>query len=196
MRHERDAVNTKNVVRGSIGIALLAAGVGCGSMAPYQAPTSGPTAKLIVRASIGPVTKFKIVSYSNAQNCTGGELVASEASGANESLTALLKAGQMSTLSFQAAVGSAHCEVTASFLPRAGHAYALSAAERGGRCGLVIDDITSGKVAEPTYVPRTAQGGGCAVHPGLEQAMLARVPASKKPAGKSLDDFKALLPAK
>lgn len=192
-------MKVKTVMLAGIGIVVLAAGVGCVSTTPpYQAPTSGPMAKLHIRASIGPITQFKVVSYSNAQNCTGGELIASEETGKHGAMSAVLKAGQMATLSFRSTVGGAHCEVMASFLPRAGRSYAMVAMEQGGRCGVTIDDITAGKVAEPTYVPRAAQGVGCTVHPGLEQAMLARVSAgtTSKAPGSSLDDFKALLPGK
>lgn len=185
-------MNVKHLMAGAVATALLAACAGGTQVvAPYRAPTSGATAKMIVRASVGPATRFQLVSFSDAQHCTGGQLVASQADLVGDVAFAQLKAGQMATLSFHTLAGM-QCEVIASFLPRAGRTYLLGAVDRGGRCGMQIDDITAGKMPEATFVSRTPQRGGCVAQNNLEKIMLAQVPANAK--APSLDDFKDILP--
>lgn len=189
-------MKVKTMMAGGIATALLAACAGGARVvAPYRGPTSGPSAKLIVKASVGPVAHFQLVSFSDAQNCTGAQLVATQADLVGGVTFALLKAGQMSTLSFRT-IGGMQCEVIASFLPRAGRTYVLGAVDRGGRCGIQLDDISAGKVAEATFVSRMPQRGACVAQPNLEKIMLTQAPASGKTAAPTLDDFKDILPGK
>lgn len=189
-------MNVNTVVMGTIATVLLAACAGGPQVvAPYRAPTSGATAKLIVKASVGPVARFQLLSFSDAQHCTGAQLVATQADLVGDVTFALLRAGQMSTLSLRT-TGGMQCEVIASFLPRAGRTYLLGAVDRGGRCGIQLDDITADKAAEGSFVPRTPQRGGCVAQSNLEKIMLTQAPASGKTAAPSLDDFKDILPGK
>jgi hypothetical protein len=187
----------KNLIAGAIATALLAACAGATQVAaPYRAPVSGATAKLIVKASVGAATRFQLVSFSDAQHCTGGQLIATQADLVGDVTFALLKADQMSTLSFHTVAGM-QCEVIGSFLPRAGRTYLLGAVDRGGRCGIQLDDISGGgKAPEATFVSRTAQRGGCVAQANLEKTMLAQAPANGKAAAATFDDFKDILPGK
>jgi hypothetical protein len=189
-------MKVNDVMMGGIATALLAACAGGSQLvAPYRAPTAGATAKLIVEASVGPAVHFQLVSFSDAQHCTGGQLLATQADLVGDATFALLKAGHMSTLSFRTTAGM-QCEVIGSFLPRAGRTYLLGAVDRGGRCGIQLDDITAGKAAETTFVSRTPQRGGCVAQNNLEKIMLAQAPSNGKAVAPSLDDFKDILPGK
>lgn len=73
-------MNVITVTMACIAFALLAAcAAGTQVATPYRAPTSGATAKLIVKASVGPVARFQLVSFGDAQHCSGGQLVATTA---------------------------------------------------------------------------------------------------------------------
>lgn len=189
-------MNVNTVTMACIAVALLAAcAAGTQVATPYRAPASGATAKLIVKASVGPVARFQLVSFSDAQHCTGGQLVATQADLVGGVTFALLKAGQMSTLSFRTIAGM-QCEVIGSFLPRAGRTYLLGAVDQGGRCGIQLDDITVNKAPEASFVSRTPQRGGCVAQDNLEKRMLTQVTANAKSSTPSLDDFKDILPGK
>lgn len=177
--------------------ALLLSACAAHQLRPYQAPTVGPTATLSIEALVGAGMPYTVLAFADAQACNDPQPIASNsgsaatASAPPTGAALTIGAGQLATLAVR--MGSAaRCEVIVSFVPRAGHSYRLSVDQQQLRCGLGIDDVSGGVRVAEALERRTARFGACIAQPGLEQLLLARAPST--PRGRSLDDFKNLLP--
>lgn len=178
--------------------------VGCVTSHPYLAPTGGDTAKLIFKPRIGQYVKYNFFTFDDAQACANPKILASNVDAKNAStatVSTAIRSGRLSSFLFRThSVGT--CEIAASFYPQVGHSYLLTGIQEGGRCGLLIDDVTdiNNPRPEKSYVSRkiSSWDGKCLPIPLTTQTDTS-VSGTKNPGkepSRGLEDFKDLLPNK
>lgn len=186
-------------------IALLA---GCVTAEPtatavrHVAPTSGPTARLLVRASVPPGDLYGVYVHDDALACTGPR-IAGAGSATRQPAATALAAGQLTTLDFMLFKPSrTACIVRWSFTPEAGKTYLLTGLGNAAGCTARVLDATDPDAIKPVAqaVRRNNATRACM---GLDEA---RAAAANAPVGGQVggdavlrpgatgDDLKGLLP--
>lgn len=148
--------------------ALLVAG--CATPPPakplprYVAPTSGATAKLVMRGDVrGGV--YGVVAYDDAENCTGLRMVGTGSVGRNPPSTTLA-ADRLTTLAYMFVRNEPKqaCVVRWSFKPMPGKTYLVSgtAGETGCGSARLIDATDPDQMREePSALRRNVAANAC-----------------------------------
>jgi hypothetical protein len=134
-------------------LLLLAA---CAGPAPtntppmsYVVPTSGATARLLVRASVPSGDRFGIYVHEDAVDCKRPRLAGSGNASSQPAAT-MLAAGQLATIDFVLfKPGKQQCVVRWSFTPEAGRSYVVSALGAAAGCNVRVLDATDPDAIKP-----------------------------------------------
>lgn len=182
-----------------IAIAALSALSGCVTPAPsrtppYVAPTSGPTAKLVMRSSNLPPTEgYGIYVYEDAGNCKGPR-TAGMGNASRSPTTVALAAGALTTVDFLLVKPSKTekpqvCLLRWSFVPEAGKSYLVHGTSTSAGCTARLLDATNPDAMRVPAgaVRRNIQGQVC--------VPMARAQAAAQALGGQSDGAAVLRPA-
>jgi hypothetical protein len=150
---------------------LLAAALGLAACATptkpvpkYVSPTSGPTAKLVMRGNVPQGDLFGVFVYDDSEKCTGSRL-AGTGNNARNPVSTTLAASQVTTVEFYLLKPNRqYCNVRWSFTPVAGKTYLLSgAALTANACGARVMDMSNPESikVEPTALRRNPGASAC-----------------------------------
>ncbi|HET9975942.1 MAG TPA: hypothetical protein VFQ20_00780 [Burkholderiaceae bacterium] len=187
-------------------LALLA---GCVTTAPagpslprHVAPTSGPTARLLVRAAVPAGDLYGVYLHDDALACTGPR-IAGAGNATRQPAATAIAAGQLTTLDFTLFKPSkAACTVRWSFTPEAGKTYLVTGLGNAAGCSARVLDATDPDAIKPVAqaLRRNSATRQCM---GLDEARAAaaNAPVGGQAGGDAVlrpgatgDDLKGLLP--
>jgi len=130
----------------------------------YTAPTSGPTAKLVMRGTVPQGDLYGVFVYDDSDKCTGSRL-AGTGSNARNPTTTTLAASQMTTVEFYLLKpGKQFCRVRWSFTPVADRTYLLTGGVVGAQaCAARLMDMSNPDAIriEPTALRRNVGSNAC-----------------------------------
>src|SRR5690349_21960568 len=132
----------------------------------YVAPTSGPTAKLVMRGTVPQGDLYGVFVYDDSEKCAGSRLVG-VGNTARPPVTTALAAGTMTTVEFYLLKPNKQfCNVRWSFTPVAGKTYLLSGRAlntAGYACLAQVMDMSDPESLkpEPTALRRNPSGSAC-----------------------------------
>ena len=185
---------------------LLAACAGAPAVLPhYQAPASGNNVKVIFHGQVDAYAQYRMLTFSDAQQCEGAQEVASNATVVTGDTVTAVPAERFVTFGFvSTGTRPGSCTVAASIVTRAGHAYAVYGIDTGGKCAMTVHDITTPAqpFVDPSVIGRRIIVGGSRCVPLATiphwDPNAPQAPAAPKAANApaTLDDFKSLLPTK
>ena len=145
--------------------ALLA---GCATpVAPlqkYAAPSTGPTAKIVMRGTLAGSDFYGVYVFDQAESCQGSRLVGAGRTGRDAPASTVV-ANQLTTVDFMMFSGKdSSCRVRWSFTPIAGRTYLVSGGVvtgvPGASCAARIHDATDPDAIRPVAdALRRDQGG-------------------------------------
>jgi hypothetical protein len=186
--------------------ALLAS---CASAVPtlpalpaHVAPTSGPTARLLVRAAVPAGDLYGVYLHDDALACTGPRR-AGAGDAARQPAATSVAAGRLTTLDFMLLKPSrSWCLVRWSFTPEAGKTYLVTGLGNAAGCTARVLDATDPDAIQPVaqVVRRNSATRQCM---GLDEARAAaaNAPVGGQAGGDAVlrpgatgDDLKGLLP--
>lgn len=190
----------------TLGSAALATTLGllgaCGTSKPFVPPTSGDTARLLIRPVVPAGVTFSLYTFEDQQTCRDRQhIVDGKAKGENRS--SVLRAGSLATLEYVGQERRRSCAISFSFYPKPQHTYLLATSQDSERCVIRLLDVTDADNprSEKSLVKRTRQGNGCAVlarNPAPVESIDQTYQGMHKEDGTvgvgSMDDFKDLLP--
>jgi hypothetical protein len=130
----------------------------------YQGPTSGPSARLLVRVS-HPGGRYSVSNFDQPVACTHRREFVSATALEPASATFELVANKLQTLSFlHVRPDRKGCEVIVSFEPRAGNSYLMRNTANAEGCRVELFNTTNadGAVVERTRIRRERIGMGLA----------------------------------
>jgi hypothetical protein len=115
----------------------------------YVVPTSGPTARLLVRASVPIGDRFGIYVHEYAADCKRPRLAGS-GNASRQPAATTLAAGQLATIDFVLfKPDKQQCIVRWSFTPEAGRSYLVSALGAAAGCNARVLDATDPDAIKP-----------------------------------------------
>ncbi|HEV7913340.1 MAG TPA: hypothetical protein VGP22_06205 [Albitalea sp.] len=129
----------------------------------YQPPTSGPTAKLVMRATVPEGDLYGVFMLDDAERCGGHRMVGTGDTKRNP-LTTTVAANRLQTLEFRLIKPSKQvCAVRWSFTPLAGKSYLLRAGTQTGGCVALVMDMSNPEQIklEPTALRRNPGTSSC-----------------------------------
>jgi hypothetical protein len=151
----------------AVAAGLLMAGCAARPPAPpvpkYVAPTSGPTAKLVMRAAVPAGDIYGVIVHEDSEKCAGPRIVGTGDAKRNPVTTALA-ANQVQTVEFRLIKPSRQtCAVRWSFTPVAGKSYLVRGVSTPTGCLAVVMDMTDPEKIkpEPTALRRNPVGSAC-----------------------------------
>lgn len=117
---------------------------------PYVPPTTGPTAKLVMRGAVPQGDLYGVYVLKDSERCAGSTLVGYGGFGRNPTSTTLA-ANQVTTLQFLLLKpNKAVCVVRWSFTPMEGRSYLLNArALQSQQCAALIMDMSDPEKLKP-----------------------------------------------
>ena len=171
----------------------------------YSPPTSGPTARLLLRV-INPGGRYTISTYAQPVSCSQRQEVVSTTVKEPERTSMTLAANRLQTISFmQQPNERTACQVIFSFEPRAGKTYLMRGASDVQGCSIELYDATNPDrpVAETTRMHRERIGYGqndnaCKAITSTAAPRPSSAPGSAQPARgeDALAPFRDLLPGR
>jgi hypothetical protein len=188
-------------------LALLSAcatvpGGGAAPSAPtprYTPPTTGPTARLIMRTQVdGTGTAYAVNVLADSDNCAQRQLIGGGRTGATAVPTVQIAAARLTTIEFASATADKRvCMVRWSFLPGAGRSYLLQSTFDGNRCTSLVLDATNPDAIrpEPSSLRRNSADKAC-VPLGQAKALPTQTTGSGDATlspGANTDDLKGLI---
>lgn len=131
-------------VAATVAVALIGA---CATPQPipkYVAPSTGPTAKLVMRGSVSEGDLFGVFLYDDSEKCTGSRLAGTGTSTRNP-VTTTVPASRIATVEFYLLKPNRMaCRVRWSFTPVAGKSYLLSGSALGpNACLARVMDVSN-----------------------------------------------------
>jgi hypothetical protein len=135
---------------------------------PYVAPTSGPTARLVMRSSnLPPTEAYGVLVHDDASNCRGPRLAGAGNATRNPTTVALV-AGSLATVDFVLVKNSKTekpqvCLLRWSFTPEAGKSYLVQGTSTAAGCTARLLDATNPDAMRLPggTVRRNIQGQAC-----------------------------------
>ena len=185
-------------------LALLAA---CTATLPntalphHVAPTTGPSARLVIRGSVSAGDVYGVYVHDDALNCTGSRLAAAGSSTRQPTATNLV-ADQLTTLEFMLVKpDKKFCFVRWSFTPASGRTYLVRGASTGPACAAQLLDATDPDAIkpEPGAVRRNVATQACVALAAARAAQSSRPLGGQSGndavlnPGATADDLKGLL---
>lgn len=176
--------------------ALLA---GCAApikpLEKYAAPTSGPTAKIVMRGTLVGNDFYGVYVFDQAESCQGSRLLGAGGTG-RDPAAATVVANRLTTVDFLMFSGAdSSCRVRWSFTPGAGKTYLVSGGVVTGvpgvACAARVHDATDPDAIKPVPDALRRNQGGAMCMP-TAQALARRGPA---PAGATPGSDAAVLTA-
>ena len=176
------------------------------SLPKYVAPTSGPTAKLVMRGNVSGNDLFGVYVLDDADRCQGPRIVGAGKAGQVPPSSAFA-ANRLTTVDFMLFTGANACRVRWSFTPASGRTYLVAGGVVTGvpgmSCGARVMDATDpDKIRPVTDAVRRDQGSNACV--ALAQAQANKTGRSENASrgsgdavltpGASADDLKGLIP--
>lgn len=162
----------KDAYRGLMSIAL-AAGValfaGCAAPAPkimgkYVPPSSGPTAKLVMRGAVPAGEFFTVNTFDDSEKCEGYRVVGT-GNATRTPASTTLAANVVTTVEFRVDKPAKRqlCATRFTFTPVAGKTYLLRGGSTATGCGALVMDMTNPEniKPEPTVLRRNPKGLAC-----------------------------------
>ena len=193
---------------GSAGVllALLGACANLPSGAPaaptprYAPPTSGPTARLIMRTQIeGTGVAYAVNVLADSDACGQRQIIGGGRTGPPAVPTGNLAAARLTTVAFATATADKRvCAVRWSFLPAAGKSYLLQSSFDGNRCTSMVLDATNPDAIrpEPSALRRNPTPDKTCVPLGQARALPTQTTGSGDATlspGANTDDLKGLI---
>jgi hypothetical protein len=173
-------------------------------VAKYQAPTAGPTARLLMRGAMQPGDRYGIFLADSADDCKGMRIAAAGGAGVDPAAIKISAQGLRTVDMFVSKADRTSCRVRWSFTPQAGRSYLVQARSTPGGCSALILDATDvdamkletslirrdvpGNVCVPLAQSKTIAQLGAATAGGST----AQTRAPQSPSGVAEDDLKAL----
>jgi hypothetical protein len=184
-------------------LALLA---GCVSAVPtvprHVAPTTGPTARLLVRAVVPAGDLYGVYLHDDALACTGPRIAGAGSATRPPPATAVA-AGQLTTLDFTLVKPDKKmCTVRWSFTPEAGKTYLVTGLGNAAGCSARVLDATDPDAIKPV-AQAVRRNNATRLCMGLDEARAAaaNAPVGGQAGGDAVlrpgatgDDLKGLLP--
>lgn len=132
-------------------------------LAKYVAPTTGPTAKLVMRGSVPAGDLYGVSVFDDSEHCTGSRIVGAGGNARSPASTTLA-ANRVTTLEFLLIKpNKQYCSVRWTFTPLAGKTYLLRGAALPTTCGAAVLDMTNPEDIKPeqTALRRNPTGFAC-----------------------------------
>ena len=191
MRHHDLA---RVVARFALPTACAALVAGCATPVPplqkYAAPTSGPTAKIVMRGTLAGSDFYGVYVFDQAESCQGSRLIGAGRTGRDAPASTVV-ANRLTTLDFMMFSGdNSSCRVRWSFTPTAGRTYVVSGGVvtgiPGASCAARIHDATDPDAIRPVAdALRRNQGGAMCMPTAQALARRAATPAAAQATGDS-----------
>lgn len=154
----------------ALAAALVAIASGCATppqpLTRYLAPTSGPTAKVVMRGTLVGNDIYGVSVFDDAERCQGARIVGAGRTGRDAASSAFV-AGKLATIDFVMFAGTSSCRVRWSFTPAAGRTYLLAGkvvtGVPGAACAARVLDATDPDKIVPVAdaVRRDQAGSAC-----------------------------------
>lgn len=155
----------------------------------YQAPTSGATASLYIRAHSLQGHKYLISTFDEANTCTGKKQITS-GEGPTPQMATLLRAGVPVTLAVNGTKNNSSCGHYLSFTPVRGAVYFFQSTVDETGCKSIVYQVENQQFRlPPDLLSRQPKADSCAPM-STAKKVSTLLENNKKP---SLDDFKDLL---
>jgi hypothetical protein len=156
----------------------------------HEAPTSGPSARLLTRAAVGTGDVFGLFVLDDSIACTGLRAAAAGNAARQAAATALV-AERMTTLDFRIVrADKRSCMARWTFTPGAGRSYLVAGAATATGCNMRLLDATDPDAIKPVTqaLVRNATGKPCL---SLDDARAAR---DRQPVGGQSGGDAVLMP--
>jgi hypothetical protein len=194
MRKQRFGKTLSWPALAALACVLAACAAGTAKLTDYSVPTGGPTARLLIRPTLGNNMAYTLLAFEDGEGCQRAQRVTRPEAG-HDNQSTKLRAGEPVTLMYLGAYRKEYCTGYFSFQPKAGHTYLLATYQDTNGCSVNLLDASDGDapVPERSFVKLAKKGNACvraeAAKPG------AATSASAKGTTSQLNDFKDLLPA-
>lgn len=175
----------------AVGVLLAACAAGSAKLDNYSVPAGAPTARLLIRPTLGSNMAYTVLAFEDGQACQHPQRLARpEAGHDNQSLT--IRAGELATLMYVGSYRKEYCSGYFSFQPKAGHTYLLATYQDTSSCAVRLLEASNGDAPAPekSFVKLLKKGNAC-----VPAAASPAAAASAKTTADPLSDFKDLLPA-
>lgn len=148
------------------GVALLA---GCAAPASkivgkYVPPSSGPTARLVMRGAVPAGEFFTVNTFDDSEKCEGYRVVAT-GNATHTPASTTLAANVVTTVEFRVDKPAKRqiCATRFTFTPVAGKTYLVRGGSTAAGCGALVMDMTNPESIkpEPTVLRRNPKGLAC-----------------------------------
>ena len=133
-------------------------------LAKYEAPPSGPTAKLAIRSTLQPGERYGIYLADSANDCQGMRLAASGSKQGGDPAPVTISAVGVRTVEvFLSLADRSTCRARWSFYPAPGRSYLVTTKNGPEGCAAMIFDATEGDAMriEPSLLRRDVPGNLC-----------------------------------
>jgi hypothetical protein len=140
----------------TVAVALIGACATTPPIPKYVAPTTGPTAKLVMRGSVPEGDLYGVFLYDDSEHCAGSRLAGTGTS-TRSPVTTTLAASRITTVEFYLLKPNRMaCRVRWSFTPVAGKTYLLNGGARPNACVALVMDMSNpdSLKVEPTALRR------------------------------------------
>lgn len=115
----------------------------------HVAPTSGPSAKLVMRGQVAEGEMYGVFVHDDAVACRGPRIVGA-GNATRVPPSSAVVAGRLTTVDFRAfKADKRSCYVRMSFTPEAGRSYLVSGTMAGSVCNVRLLDATDPDVIKP-----------------------------------------------
>ena len=164
--------------------ALLLGACAQPPLARYQAPPSGPTAKLLMRSTLQAGDSYGIFLADSANDCQGMRMAAAGSQKSGDPAAVAISALGVRTVEvYLSKADRSTCRARWSFYPTPGRSYLVSTKHTPEGCSAMIFDATDGDAMkiEPSLLRRDVPGNLCV--PLAQSKSIAQL-ASQLAAGK------------
>jgi hypothetical protein len=171
---------------------LAACAAGTAKLGNYSVPPGAPTARLLIRPTLGSNMAYTVLAFEDGQACQRPQRLARPDAGhENQSLT--IRAGELETLMYVGTYRKEYCSGYFSFQPKAGHTYLLATYQDTTGCAVRLLEASNGDAPAPekSFVKLVKKGNACVPATAAGPASGTSAKTTTDP----LSDFKDLLPA-
>ena len=131
---------------------------GCAAV-PYQAPTAGPTAKVIVRHTTASGTSH-LYTYGDLKSCSGLQRIVGNVPKIPDDFSVNIKAGEPVGLQYNNVLGNRFCVIAMQFDPKPNGKYVVAVRSDTVGCAIAIYDASSGDLVPEASRKRLVKTSG------------------------------------
>lgn len=158
-------------------IACIVPLVGCAvpkkPIPAYVSPTSGPTARFLVRGSVSASDRYGVFVLEKGETCSGPQLVGT-GDAQRHPEAAALAANSLQTVEFRLVSSDKKtCAIRWSFTPAAGKTYLLRGTGQPTSCAALLVDMTDPDHMRPVPGALRRNPGGIACLPVAQSKSIA-----------------------